>query len=170
MLDCIIYGLFDPRNPNEYKYIGQTVNGPERPESYKTCLDDLSNGLVEWILSLRRDNLVPEWRIIHECQPGMLDELEVKTIKEYKEQGHKLLNVMPGGRGKWRHARKIAMPVKSQDEIDKERSAKISAKLRAKWSDPEWRSRRIENQRGPRPVGPDVEWDPKRSTIPKTSR
>ena len=59
-----IYALIDPRT-DDVRYIGQTVDLPNREQSHLTCKKVPDNPrLMQWLQELRDSNLKPETKVI----------------------------------------------------------------------------------------------------------
>jgi hypothetical protein len=103
-----IYALFDPRSPEEFRYIGQTNPNKRkyykntRPEMYETRVRSglFPNTLVyNWVKSLQAENIEYSWKVIRECQEHELDDVEIEEIAKYRALGFNLLNMTNGGKG-----------------------------------------------------------------------
>jgi hypothetical protein len=94
-----VYALIDPRN-NEIKYIGATKEGHDRYKRhirlYYLKKSTLKNN---WVKSLLKQNLLPEFVVIEECTEQTLGETEEFYITYFRFLGFKLLNHMNGGYG-----------------------------------------------------------------------
>lgn len=95
---CVVYGLISSSNP-EVRYIGQTVR-------------TLSTRLRRHINDAKRGGQTPKDRWIRKVidsgcdvlivpliQDAIPDEDEIRLIRQYREQGFNLLNLLDGGQG-----------------------------------------------------------------------
>jgi len=94
-----IYTLNDPMT-NEIKYVGQTCRTLQT--RLTEHIRDAKNNIYKyrWIEKLKRNNLKPTINlIIDKLSKEECNNLEIRLIKEYKEAGHKLVNLTEGGEG-----------------------------------------------------------------------
>lgn len=104
-----IYGLKSPENLNEYRYIGFTCNKPHirYKQHIKRSLNNIDNKYIDnthksnWIRKILKNNSEPIIEIINEylCEEEFIKEQEIYYIKYYKNIGHRLTNILPGGNG-----------------------------------------------------------------------
>ena len=98
----IVYGLYDPRD-GALRYIGQTT----RPVKVRVQAHLTSHSLKEsrhvtrWLRILMDLDLKPNVRQLGEaCSREELDQLEVRLIREAREEGASLTNIVEGGAGR----------------------------------------------------------------------
>jgi hypothetical protein len=104
MTPSYIYALYDPREPEQVRYIGQTRNGTRRPASYAragrwNCTKKSQTHLFHWIRKIQSEGTDPAWKIIKECTADELDHWETTLIAEHRANGHPLTNMTDGGEG-----------------------------------------------------------------------
>lgn len=87
--DNLIYGLRDPRT-DEYKYIGKSNVGIQRPKSHLTFSHNQSVNV--WVEELRSVGLAPLIDVLEECYENELVEKEKFWIQYYEKTGCKLFN------------------------------------------------------------------------------
>jgi hypothetical protein len=106
MEKCSIYGLCDPRTPDDIRVVGKTTNrlivrmrqyagdarhrrklGRNLPPSYA------------WILSLLDQGFPPQIRLLETCSAKYWKKRERRLITLYRNRGHKLFNIRDGGDG-----------------------------------------------------------------------
>jgi DNA-binding XRE family transcriptional regulator len=86
----IIYALRSVRE-KEYKYIGKSSSGLERP---KIHLNYSHNESVRiWVEELKTEGYFPIIDILEECDEENIDHIEQKWIKYYLSLGHTLFNI-----------------------------------------------------------------------------
>lgn len=101
MSKYIIYGLLDPIT-KEIRYIGKSSSGLLRPRRHLTekSYTTETNHKAHWIKSLMIRGITPEIVIIKVCNNANdLIQLEIITIKEYRDAGARLTNLTDGGEG-----------------------------------------------------------------------
>ena len=98
MNKVVIYGIVDPIS-NQLRYVGQTSNFIKRKSSHiRTALKGTNNShLYNWLSSLFRSSINPEFIIFEECNIKDLDDLEVFYIDYFKMIGCNLTNSCVGG-------------------------------------------------------------------------
>ena len=90
MSKYIIYALRSVRE-KEYKYIGKSSSGLERP---KIHLNYSHNESVRiWVEELKTEGYFPIIDILEECDEENIDHIEQKWIKYYLSLGHILFNI-----------------------------------------------------------------------------
>jgi hypothetical protein len=91
-----IYGLTEPDNLSEIRYIGKTTDIKRRYRNHlrKTSIKSKKQ---DWINSLVKDGKKPNLIIIHKCYEWEWAEFEIYYIKTYRELGYNLLNITDGG-------------------------------------------------------------------------
>lgn len=97
----IIYGLFDPRDGGELRYIGRSTSGLRRPNSHCTPGSLRKDGFSHkgnWIRQLLALDLKPEV-VVLEVFPNSdpLSEMERQAIELYRSMGFRLVNATDGG-------------------------------------------------------------------------
>jgi hypothetical protein len=100
-----IYALFDPRKPDEIRYVGQTSKGIRerfldhlKTSGYKTKTS-YNTHKGNWIRSLLKDGVTPAYKIIEEANETNWAEHEKFWIADYRAKGHRLTNATDGGEG-----------------------------------------------------------------------
>lgn len=99
-----VYALYDPRDPEKLRYIGQTRHAiTERRNShvYRATHQNLNLYCDNWIRGLLRDGVTPGVRLLVEedLTSKELDNFEITYISRYKMLGHRLTNMTAGGMG-----------------------------------------------------------------------
>jgi hypothetical protein len=94
-----IYSLSDPRT-GEIRYIGKTNNIKKRLKRHLSN-DSLNDNTYRsnWIISLLRDEIVPEIKVVGEFPKEDINEKEIYYIDLYKKEGYNLTNHSIGGDG-----------------------------------------------------------------------
>ncbi len=135
-----IYGLVDPRNKDEVRYVGWTVNPLRRLKDHLgTARKDGSAYRDRWIRTLLKIDMVPHIVILEE---GWLNynQAEPYWIHLARTLGHRLTNMTPGGDGSGPGPR----PPETQARIraansQPRRRAQEKARMLEKWQDKDWR-------------------------------
>lgn len=93
-----IYGIYNPKNPKNIRYIGKTKkNVKERLKQHiYLSKKKVKRPLYLWINKLLENNINPEIMIIEETDSERWIEREIFWISEYKKN-KKLLNLSDGG-------------------------------------------------------------------------
>ncbi len=95
-----IYALFDPRKPLHIRYVGKTIHLEKRIANHiKSPRYKEKNYKINWINSLIKNNIYPEYKILEECNTNNWKEKEMHWIKKLREEGHILTNSTAGGDG-----------------------------------------------------------------------
>ena len=124
-----LYVLFDPRTPEEIRYVGYTCNTlryrllghrntRSTTDSYKNC----------WLRSMSRDGVTPEIRLYKVVTEDTWQEEEILAIAHFKSLGHRLVNTHAGGQ--------------SLGDIDSVKR-RLSSTLKGRWQEPEFRSKML---------------------------
>ena len=96
----VIYCLCDPLS-NKVRYVGKTINLYDRiKKHYKNS--ELKNKTHKnvWILSLIKKGQRAKILIVEECESSeQLNEMEIKWIKYFRDNGYDLTNGTDGGTG-----------------------------------------------------------------------
>ncbi len=163
-----IYGLYDPRHPDDIKYVGVTVqNLNDRLSNHRRNIWETRNptNKEKWIDRLKREGVQPEIKLLEECETvELMYEQEIVWIKQLRTQGHKLANTSKGGRGGWSYPKsdewkqfmkednarrkldpeyyeKLSTAQKLSYATNPERAKKIGAAHRLKAQDPVYREK-----------------------------
>lgn len=91
MRKYLIYGLYCPFT-DELHYVGKSTCGMVRPLEHLT--KSHSEKINEWVAQLKRIGYVPIIKVLEECNEENIDDRELFWIKESKNNGCYLLNVM----------------------------------------------------------------------------
>jgi len=101
-----IYALVDPRSPREYRYVGETknglrvrLNGHIQASRRRARLRRRLSPVNEWIASLIEDGIRLGIVLLERCERKTWKARERRAISLYRNRGHRLLNVNPGGAG-----------------------------------------------------------------------
>lgn len=101
-----IYVLYDPREPDNYRYVGFTNNIKRRLKAhfdevkkYNKCPELFKTYKINWINSLLNENIKPEMKIIEEflCDRKTIGEKEIYYGEKFLNEGHKLTNTAEFG-------------------------------------------------------------------------
>lgn len=95
MLLAIIYGLYDPRFPDDIRYVGQTVQLLEtRLKDHIKIINDPNSKSKcdEWVRVLLSEGVRPIARCLETVDEKLVHEIEWNWIKEGLTQGWDLLN------------------------------------------------------------------------------
>lgn len=97
------YKIYCLKNPttNEIKYVGVTVNDISKRLSQHIS-DTVKNPQLykaKWISSILKQGIRPIIEVIEICNKDTWADREIFWIKKYKEEGIKLTNILPGGKG-----------------------------------------------------------------------
>ena len=176
-----IYGLYDPRKPDDIKYVGVTIqNLNDRLAGHRRNAWETRNptNKEKWIDRLKREGVQPEIKLLEECETvESMYEQEIVWIQNLRKEGHKLANTSKGGRGgfsypksdKWKqfmkedNARRKLDPEYSKKlseanllsyATNPDRAKKIGEASRLKWQDPEYRARTIATMKEKRSINP----------------
>lgn len=178
-----IYGLFDPRKPDDIKYVGVTVQKlGDRLASHRRNVWETRNptNKEKWIDRLKQEGVQPEIKLLEECNSvELMYEREIVWIKKLRAQGYKLANTSKGGKGGWSYpkserwkqfikednARRKLDPEYyeklSQAQIESyknnpEQKEKQSKSQKLLWQDPEWRGKTIATMKKNRSTSPTI--------------
>jgi hypothetical protein len=101
-----IYGMLDPRKPEEFRVVGKTKTSlatrlcryickarNKRRYGKRLCPSEV------WILKLTDEGVRPDICLIESCSKETWKAREIFNIALYKNLGHQLLNVYAGGNG-----------------------------------------------------------------------
>ena len=99
-----IYALYDPRTPEQVRYVGMTMGDSARPYQHGV---DASRGYGRhvhcWIRNLWDEGEDYEPRTVEEFPEGtphsVVYEAEKRHIKCFEDAGHRLTNLSDGGEG-----------------------------------------------------------------------
>lgn len=97
-----IYALYDPREPDEVRYIGKTVGSLRsrlRGHLKAAKLDVGRNHRLRWIRKLLVEGIQPQIRLLEQVDDADWQEAEMRLIKAYRDAGHPLTNTTEGGQG-----------------------------------------------------------------------
>lgn len=97
-----IYGLFDPRLPDNIRYIGKTYQLKIRIWTHiksASNKNEQKTYRINWIKKLAKENIQPDFKILEECNMYNWEERESYWIAKLKSEGHKLTNATSGGDG-----------------------------------------------------------------------
>ena len=97
----IIYGLVDP-GTKEVRYVGKSSYGLKRPKEHFKPSNYLTqqNHKAHWIKKLKSEGKQPDIVVLKTAtSEEELNQLEINTIKYYRDQGLKLTNGTDGGEG-----------------------------------------------------------------------
>lgn len=142
-----IYALFDPREPERIRYIGQTtLTIQQRRDAHVYSAVKQNNQWYRdhWIRKIISEDVEPQVRLLLEGDwtPSELDNHEIAAIARYKMLGHPLTNMTAGGygfRGMPRspaHRAAIAL-AKTGKPRDAATKAKLSKALKGRKLSPE---------------------------------
>lgn len=95
--ETAIYVLFDPRYPEDIRYVGKTCNPRGRAGAYRAPCFGSVRLVDRWVHNLRQSNVFPEFYVA-----GFVEDWEAAerfVIKTLLLAGADLLNVELGGRG-----------------------------------------------------------------------
>jgi hypothetical protein len=102
-LTAFIYGLFDPRNPLDIRYVGKTNNLARRLMvhiSYARNPKSIRNlRLLGWMRELLASGIKPKISVLEECPMSQWRDRERFWISRFRVQGGHLLNIDDGGNG-----------------------------------------------------------------------
>lgn len=123
----LIYGIYEP-GAKWPRYIGKTDDFPRRIKGHlktwegrdKKCAGSHSGN---WLMLLHRKGIKPEFKVLQECLPGMLDIAEQEWIARGRAKGWKLTNCREGG---------------ESGAMSEATKARLSDYSKAKWQDPEY--------------------------------
>jgi len=90
-----IYGLVDPRD-GKVRYVGKSINPKARLNSHLYYKGD-NHPKDEWLNELKDNNLIPEIKIIDECDECDWESRERYWIAEYRKKEPRLTNIADGG-------------------------------------------------------------------------
>lgn len=100
-----IYGLYDPRHPNDIKYVGVTIQDLSTRLIEHRCITNIDNGRKltykeNWIQKLKQEGIQPIIKLIEICETEeLMYKHEIEWIKNFRKQGYKLTNIDDGGKG-----------------------------------------------------------------------
>ncbi len=98
-----VYGLYDPRHPNDIKYVGVTLQNLNKRLNNHRCITK-NKGFTHkenWIKKLAREGVRPEIKLLEECSSiELMYKQEIIWIKNLRKQGYKLTNIDEGGKGR----------------------------------------------------------------------
>lgn len=132
-----IYGLVDPREPEEIRYVGKTIDPRKRLKGHERYSRNGGTFPVNyWIRKLQKESVAPVLEILEECTGWDWIEREQHHVAYWRiASNKKLMNATDGGEG-----------VKGYQPSEKERKA-ASERLKKMWKDPEMRGRLSESRR-----------------------
>ena len=144
---CFIYALFDPREPDVVRYIGKTVHPENRWNAHVRNSKNLKCHRSSWIISLLREGVKPLMRIVAICPESVWQEFERAIVSKYKSD--KLTNGNEGGVGGGTPEAWVLEKIgRARKAIAPSISANVSAAIKKKWKDPEYRERMSAAHRG----------------------
>jgi len=97
----LIYGLVDP-DTKEIRYVGKSSYGLKRPKEHFKPSNYLKqkNHKAHWIKKLISEGKLPEIIVLKTAETEeRLNQLEIETIKYYRDAGNALTNGTDGGEG-----------------------------------------------------------------------
>jgi len=94
-----IYALYDPRDPEQYRYIGKANDPDDRLKTGHLRGTKAVTYKSNWIKKLLREDAIPEVIIVAEVLTCEWQNAETHFIALYKRLGHKLTNSTDGGEG-----------------------------------------------------------------------
>ena len=104
-LKCNIYGMIDPREIHEFRYVGKTPYSLDERlyyhiwEATQKGKNKVKTYKCNWIRKLLRDNTTPVIVLIDVVPLFQWKYWEKHYIKLYKNLGHRLTNATEGGEG-----------------------------------------------------------------------
>lgn len=107
----LIYALRSIRD-QDYKYIGKSSSGLERPKSHLNYSHNESVRI--WVDELKTEGYFPIIDILEECNEDNIDIIEQKWINYYLDLGHNLFNIH---QYKGKDAEKIKDNIKNQIKL-----------------------------------------------------
>lgn len=119
-----VYGLYDPAEPGEIRYVGITKNpvgSRLKAHLAETAASKERTHKVHWIAALNRDLRIPSVRCLAIIENHEASRTEQLAIAAYRKAGHRLTNGTEGG---------------EQIVYTEESRAKLSAALKAAWARP----------------------------------
>jgi hypothetical protein len=126
---CVIYAL--SINGADYRYVGMTQIGAEaRLRIHRKTGRSPKLPSARWIKKHQALGEAIRVTVLEECTPENIGDREAAWIERLRSEGHDLLNVTEGGRG--------GLPGFTHTD---EARAKMSAKLKGRTFDDEWRAR-----------------------------
>ena len=176
-----IYGLYDPRKPDDIKYVGVTIqNLTDRLSNHRRNIWETKNptNKEKWIDRLKREGVQPEIKLLEECETvELMYEQEIVWIQNLRKQGYKLANTSKRGRGgfsytksdKWKqfikednirrnldpeYHKKLSQAQVESYKNNPEQKEKQSSSQKLLWQDPEWRSKTIATMKKNRSINP----------------
>lgn len=97
-MNVYIYALSDPRDGDNIRYVGKSINPYKRVTLHMTPSElALGTHKCQWLKSLKRDNVKPFVRILEVCTDENWVERERYWIRYYRDSGYKLVNIADGG-------------------------------------------------------------------------
>jgi hypothetical protein len=102
---CFIYGLFDPREPDEFRVVGKTQTSLRLRLGRYISAARLGNAGFymtpgeTWIAALLSEGIRANIRLIEKCDRRVWRQRERRAITLYRNCGHRLLNKHKGGNG-----------------------------------------------------------------------
>lgn len=113
-----IYGLSDPRTPDEVRYIGKANDPQKRLSNHVSARGRHRNHRTNWLNKLAADGVYPVIKIIDRVPVGEWQLMERYWIAMYRDAGYSLVNSTIGGEGV------------SGREISAEERARFSERIR----------------------------------------
>lgn len=141
-----MYGLYDPLEPNELRYVGKTTIGQRRFYPYRNDKSRTHRGA--WLRALHKAGRTFSAVVIEECSPDDLAVRERHWIAYYRRQGARLTNATDGGEGTL--GRVVTPETRAKSAASnrgqrrkQETCARLSVSLKLRWQDEQYRSHMI---------------------------
>jgi hypothetical protein len=102
-LTTFIYGLYDPRNPIDVRYIGKANDIRLRLEAHASLARNPKSirnlRLLGWIRRLLSDGIKPRISVLEECKISQWRDREKFWIEKSRLERNSILNIDDGGNG-----------------------------------------------------------------------
>jgi len=168
-----IYLLDDPRSGKRKGYIGWAYTDNIRKRYVRHLYDKRNAYRWNWIRKLKRLGLVPTFQILGEYPKPMWAIMERFWIAWYRVMGYELTNIGDGGKGLINPTSEIRAKIsaankgkkltekakaaldrtgipspKKGKKLSKNQIAKMSASMKLRWKDPEFRAKQTASRKG----------------------
>lgn len=161
-MSAFIYGLVDPHEPNNIRYIGLATRS-DRPRAHeRESLVDTKTRKRSWIRSLLNAGRTYDVLVLEEFPIGtsraVIDAAEISHIAEKRLAGHQLTNIAPGGSSPI-STEETRRKISESWSAERREIASLAQKVRRSeqesaftkcWKDPEFSKRQAEAVRAAR--------------------
>lgn len=104
MAEVKIYALYDPRQPDEVRYIGKAICEKKRLKSHIRDSRRRNTKLYAWIRKLSKSGMEPIIKVLMTVPEECWQQYEIEEIAKQRLINSRLLNIADGGNAPFRTA------------------------------------------------------------------